>query len=164
MIAGGGYIARRVRRIFHGLGADVTLVYRGEHFLRGFDDDVRERLRAEMAARGRGRLRRDCRRDRKARASCLHAGTDDGDASRSTRSCSRSAARRTRRARSREGRRGIDRGGGRSSTSTRALVASIYAIGDVTNRLQPDAGRDPRGDAFADTAVRRQADRPSITT
>src|SRR6202000_2909260 len=38
--------------IFAGLGSQVTLVYRGENILRGFDDDVRAHLRGEMAARG----------------------------------------------------------------------------------------------------------------
>src|SRR5262249_46738624 len=38
--------------IFHGLGSEVTLVYRGDNILRGFDDDLRELLRAEMTKRG----------------------------------------------------------------------------------------------------------------
>src|SRR5439155_344843 len=38
--------------IFSGLGAQVTLVYRGENILRGFDDDVRAHLRSEMERRG----------------------------------------------------------------------------------------------------------------
>ena len=35
-----------------GLAPQVTLVYRGEHILRGFDDDVRQHLRVEMEKRG----------------------------------------------------------------------------------------------------------------
>ncbi len=38
--------------IFAGLGSKVTLIYRGENILRGFDDDVREHLRNEMRLRG----------------------------------------------------------------------------------------------------------------
>ena len=38
--------------IFAGLGSEVTLVYRGENILRGFDDDIREHLRNEMRGRG----------------------------------------------------------------------------------------------------------------
>ncbi len=44
IIAGGGYIAVEFAQIFHGLGVDVTLVYRGEKILRGFDDDMRDAL------------------------------------------------------------------------------------------------------------------------
>ena len=52
LIQGGGYIAVEFAGIFAGLGSDVTLVYRGENILRGFDDDLREHLRGEMARRG----------------------------------------------------------------------------------------------------------------
>ena len=52
LIQGGGYIALEFAGIFNGLGSEVTLVYRGENILRGFDDDVREHLRAEMERRG----------------------------------------------------------------------------------------------------------------
>src|SRR6185369_9010682 len=41
LIQGGGYIALEFASIFNGLGSDVTVVYRGENILRGFDDDVR---------------------------------------------------------------------------------------------------------------------------
>ena len=52
LIQGGGYIAVEFAGIFHGLGSEVTLVYRGENILRGFDDDLREHLRSEMERRG----------------------------------------------------------------------------------------------------------------
>jgi glutathione reductase (NADPH) len=52
VIQGGSYIALEFAGIFAGLGADVTIVYRGDNFLRGFDDDVREHLRGEMEKRG----------------------------------------------------------------------------------------------------------------
>ena len=52
LIQGGGYIAVEFAGIFAGLGSHVTLVYRGENILRGFDDDVRAHLRVEMEARG----------------------------------------------------------------------------------------------------------------
>jgi glutathione reductase (NADPH) len=52
LIQGGGYIAVEFAGIFHGLGAEVTLVYRGDNILRGFDDDVRAHLRAEIERRG----------------------------------------------------------------------------------------------------------------
>ncbi len=52
VIQGGGYIAVEFAGIFNGLGSEVTLVYRGEQILRGFDNDVREHLAAEMTKRG----------------------------------------------------------------------------------------------------------------
>jgi glutathione reductase (NADPH) len=52
LIQGGGYIAVEFAGIFAGLGSKVTLVYRGENILRGFDDDVREHLRMELGKRG----------------------------------------------------------------------------------------------------------------
>jgi glutathione reductase (NADPH) len=52
IIQGGGYIAVEFAGIFAGLGSHVTLVYRGENILRGFDDDVRHHLRMDMEKRG----------------------------------------------------------------------------------------------------------------
>jgi glutathione reductase (NADPH) len=52
LIQGGGYIAVEFAGIFNGLGSEVTLVYRGENILRGFDDDLRAHLYAEMEKRG----------------------------------------------------------------------------------------------------------------
>ncbi|MBS0446131.1 MAG: glutathione-disulfide reductase [Proteobacteria bacterium] len=51
-VIGGGYIACEFASIFRGLGAEVTQVYRGTHVLRGFDDDVRAFVAAEMAKKG----------------------------------------------------------------------------------------------------------------
>jgi glutathione reductase (NADPH) len=51
ILVGGGYIGVEFAGIFHGLGARVTLVHRGELFLRGFDDDLRRMLAAEMDKR-----------------------------------------------------------------------------------------------------------------
>ena len=48
LIQGGGYIAVEFAGIFNGLGSQVTLVYRGDNILRGFDDDLRAHLRSEM--------------------------------------------------------------------------------------------------------------------
>jgi glutathione reductase (NADPH) len=52
LIHGGGYIAVEFACIFAGLGSEVTLVCRNVNILRGFDDDIREHLRNEMGARG----------------------------------------------------------------------------------------------------------------
>ena len=52
VIVGGGYIAVEFAGIFHGLGVDVTQLHRGPLFLRGFDDDVRRHLAEQMQGRG----------------------------------------------------------------------------------------------------------------
>ena len=52
VVVGGGYIAVEFAAIFHGYGADVTQLYRGELFLRGFDVDVRRTLADEMKKKG----------------------------------------------------------------------------------------------------------------
>ncbi len=52
VIVGGGYIAVEFAGIFRGLGAEVTLIYRGPLFLRGFDDDARAFLAEEMRKKG----------------------------------------------------------------------------------------------------------------
>lgn len=52
VIVGGGYIALEFAHIFHGLGAQVTLVYRGTKILRGFDEDLRDQLQASLQTRG----------------------------------------------------------------------------------------------------------------
>jgi glutathione reductase (NADPH) len=52
VVVGGGYIASEFASIFNGLGAQVTQIYRGEQILRGFDDDVRRFVAAEMGKKG----------------------------------------------------------------------------------------------------------------
>jgi len=52
LVVGGGYIASEFASIFNGLGAQVTQLYRGEQILRGFDDDVRQFLATEIRKTG----------------------------------------------------------------------------------------------------------------
>ncbi len=52
MVVGGGYIAVEFAGIFAGLGVETTLVYRGPNILRGFDDDIRSHLGGELEKRG----------------------------------------------------------------------------------------------------------------
>ena len=52
LVHGGGYIALEFAAIFAGLGAKVTVVCRGDNILRGFDDDVRRHLRGELEKHG----------------------------------------------------------------------------------------------------------------
>ncbi|HMA56892.1 MAG TPA: glutathione-disulfide reductase [Pseudolabrys sp.] len=153
VIQGGGYIAVEFACIFAGLGSEVTLVYRGENILRGFDDDVREHLRSEMRGRG-------------ITVTCGHTVTAIEKAGDEfvTRLSDKSAVN-SDKVMFAIGRRpnvmgiGIERlnvkihehGGIEVDKFSRTTVANIYAVGDVTNRvnLTPVAIRE--GHAFADT-------------
>jgi glutathione reductase (NADPH) len=52
LIDGGGYVAAEFGSIFAGLGVETTIVYRGNRMLRGFDEDLRDALDAGLKARG----------------------------------------------------------------------------------------------------------------
>jgi glutathione reductase (NADPH) len=52
LIAGGGYIAVEFANIFHGLGVETTLIYRGKEILSRFDQDMRRGLHAAMEHKG----------------------------------------------------------------------------------------------------------------
>ena len=153
LIQGGGYIAVEFAGIFSGLGAHVTLIYRGESILRGFDDEVRQHVRVEMEAHGIRVL-----------TGCKVAAVEDADEHFSVRLSSGNhiPADRVMFALGRhpniaklglkEAGVEIARNGGIAVDEySRTSAASIYAVGDVTNRinLTPVAIRE--GHAFADT-------------
>jgi len=52
LILGGGYIATEFAGIFNGLGSQVTQLYRGDLFMRGFDEDIRTFLANEVRKSG----------------------------------------------------------------------------------------------------------------
>jgi glutathione reductase (NADPH) len=153
VIQGGGYIAVEFACIFAGLGSKVTLVYRGEKILRGFDDDIREHLRSEMATRGIDVL-------------CGHtvdavekAGDEfmvrlsDGNAIAADKVMFAIGRRPNIMGVGCEtlGIKCHEHGGIEVDEYSRTSVPNIYAVGDVTNRvnLTPVAIRE--GHAFADT-------------
>ena len=153
VIVGGGYIAVEFAGIFHGLGSEVTLVHRGDKLLRGFDEDLRDDLTADLAKRGIA-LALDSKLARIDK-------TADGLAV--TRAGGRTLTAdvvmlATGRVPNTEGL-GLDRAGvalgpnGRIvvDAASRTQVPSIYAVGDVTDRvnLTPVAIRE--GHAFADS-------------
>ena len=153
VIQGGGYIAVEFACVFAGLGSEVTLIYRGENILRGFDDEVREHLRNEMRRRG-------------ITVICGHtvAAVEKVDDQYITH-LSDGSALTVDKVMFAIGRRpnvmglGLDNlhvkihehGGIDVDEYSRTSVPNIYAVGDVTNRvnLTPVAIRE--GHAFADT-------------
>ena len=52
LVVGGGYIAVEFAGIFNGLGSEVTQLYRGDLFLRGFDNEIRDFAAQEIAKKG----------------------------------------------------------------------------------------------------------------
>ena len=52
VIIGGGYIACEFASIFNGFGTEVTIVYRGDRILRGFDNDIRESIEKAFLQKG----------------------------------------------------------------------------------------------------------------
>jgi glutathione reductase (NADPH) len=79
VVVGGGYIAVEFASIFHGLGADTTLMYRGELFLRGFDGSVRSHLHEELTKRGMNvRFNADIERIEKLADGSLQLSLKDG--------------------------------------------------------------------------------------
>jgi glutathione reductase (NADPH) len=160
LIQGGGYIAVEFACIFDGLGSEVTLVYRGENILRGFDDDVRTHLRTEMERRG---IKVICKRivesvEKVDHGLCVELSDHDDIVVDKVMFAT--------------GRRpninglGLDAVGVRVNDTgaievdrfSRTSVPHIYAVGDVTDRiaLTPVAIRE--GHAFADTVF---GNRPS---
>lgn len=137
VVAGGGYIAVEFAGIFCGLGVDTTLVYRGPRILRGFDQDLRDAAEAGMRARGiRLELGQVFARVERA-GEALRAVTNRGTVL-DTDAVMLAIGREPNTVNL-----GLETAGvalGRKGEIlvdeySRSNVASIYAIGDVTNRL-----------------------------
>ncbi len=153
IIVGGGYIAVEFAGIFNGLGVETVLIYRGEQILRGFDDDVRNHVAAEMMKKG-IEIRThvdvsEIERSGDGVRVSLNNGTAFGAGQvmfatgriPNTDGLGLEAV-------------GIARNAHHAipvDTYSKSLVDNIYAVGDVTNRvnLTPVAIRE--GHAFADT-------------
>jgi glutathione reductase (NADPH) len=153
VIQGGGYIAVEFAGIFAGLGSHVTLIYRGENILRGFDDDVRQHLRMDMERHG-IKVLTGCKIAAIERSgSRFSARLSSGN--QLTADCVMFATGRRPNVAGiglKEAGVEIGKNGGLAVDEySRTSVAHIYGIGDVTNRinLTPVAIRE--GAAFADT-------------
>ncbi len=153
LIVGGGYIAVEFACIFHGLGSEVTLAYRGEQILRGFDDDLREGLATELKRKG-IRLSLKVRHTgidntrEGYRVSMSDGSSHDVD----TIMCATGRVPNTRDLGTGAAGVALDGNGAvQVDAYSRTSQPNIYAIGDVTNRLNltPVAIREAM--AFADT-------------
>lgn len=137
VVVGGGYIAVEFAGILSGLGSDVTLAYRGDLFLRGFDTETRQFLAGEMAHKGvQLKFNADVLRiDRIAQS--LQVAMNDG----SVIACDAVMYATGRNPNTKDlglahcGVRLTDDGAIVVDAQYRTNIPSIYAIGDVTNRL-----------------------------
>ncbi len=151
VVVGGGYIAVEFAGIFNGMGSEVIQLYRGEQILRGFDDDLRERLAREMTGKGIDlRLGTNItnieKTDGGVRLTLTDGSTLDADA----------VMYATGRVPKTEGL-GLEKAGVEMDRSgavkvdaySRSNVESIFAVGDVTNRVQLTPVAIKEGHAFA---------------
>jgi glutathione reductase (NADPH) len=153
LIVGGGYIAVEFAGIFNGLGVDTTLLYRGPKILRGFDEELRDTLTKELFKR---EIDVQCNAEiaaiEKGRSRCkvtLKDGStvDTGLVMYATGRAPNTAGIGLEAAGVKMG----DKGEIVVDAYSRSSAENIYAVGDVTNRvnLTPVAIRE--GHAFADT-------------
>jgi glutathione reductase (NADPH) len=136
LVVGGGYIAVEFASIFHGLGVDTTIAYRGERLLKGFDADLGGFLAGQMEHKG-VRIRFRSNIARIAHDGALQATLDDGSALEAD--CVMYA---TGRAPNTRGL-GLENAGVNLATNGAVMVdgkfqssaPSIYAVGDVIDRV-----------------------------
>jgi len=140
LIVGGGYVAVEFAGIFNGLGAEVTMSYRGELILRGFDDDLRRHLHEGMDKKGvRVLLNSTVSRIARRADNSLEASvTGLPDGSLACDAVMFAIGRTPNTARLGLAELGVEldeEGGVVVDRFCRSSVANIYAVGDVTNRI-----------------------------
>ncbi len=154
VVVGGGYIAVEFAGIFNGLGTDTTLVYRGPQILRGFDDAVRAHLAEEIRKKGINLQLND-------HVESIEL-TDDGrklvtytNGDRIAVDCVLFATGRSPNTSSLNlGAAGVELGTNGQilvDQHSKTNVDSIYAVGDVTDRIALTPVATMEGHAFADT-------------
>jgi len=158
LIVGGGYVALEFANIFHGLGAKTRVLHRGDKLLRGFDDDLRTHMHIEVERGGTQLTLKATLTKLEKTGDAIRATLSTGekvDADAVLFAIGRDPA---------TAGMGLDRAGVKLDDAgavivdeySQSCVESIYAIGDVTNRmnLTPVAIRD--GHAFADTIYNKR--------
>jgi glutathione reductase (NADPH) len=162
LIAGGGYIALEFAHIFHGLGSKVSLVYRGAKPLRGFDEDMRDAMCANMRERGIEVLL-GCEFSRiEKRGNALHAETNKGgriDCDQILLAIGRqpnTLALHVEKA-------GVElgpKGEVKVDDYSRTAAPHIYAVGDVTDRVQLTPVAIHEAMCFVETAFKDNPTKP----
>jgi glutathione reductase (NADPH) len=153
LVVGGGYVAVELASVFVALGSETTLLHRGDKIPRGFDDEVRRALMAGMERRGVNIMVSQQLAAIQKTADCLDVTTRSGTHIRVDQVLLAIG----RRPNTRE--LGLEQAGVTTDAAgaimvdaySRTSIANIYAVGDVTNRMQftPVAIRE--GAAFVET-------------
>ncbi|MGL4312972.1 MAG: glutathione-disulfide reductase [Sphingomonas sp.] len=153
LIAGGGYIANEFAGIFHEFGCEVTLLNRTDVILRGYDEQIRDRLLQISMAKGiQFRFNAEFKAIEKQADGSLKATLTDGHELvvdcvmyaigrvPNTEALGLEAV-------------GVElvKGAVKVDADNRSTVESIFAVGDVTNRVQLTPVAIREGQAFADT-------------
>ena len=156
LVYGGGYIAVEFAGIFNGLGSQVTQVYRGPQILRGFDDDVRDTLAGEIVKKGID-LRVETLIDRIEKSGeTLRVHLSDGV----VHDCDlvmAATGRRPNTANLGLEAAGValdDRGAVKVDAFSRSSQPNIYAVGDVTDRINLTPVAIQEAMAFVDTVFK----------
>ena len=161
VVVGGGYIAVEFAGIFHGLGVQTTLLYRGELFLRGFDFEARRFLAEQMHSKGVNLLfntRVDSIEQQDGRYRVNISGTERI----TTNLIMYATGRRPNTANLGLEYAGVqlnDKGAIVVDEDYRSAVPSIYAIGDVTDRINLTPVATAEGTALAHNLFDNQARR-----
>jgi glutathione reductase (NADPH) len=162
VIAGGGYIAVEFAHIFHGLGSEVTLVCRRDMPLFGFDEDMREAVFQSMQERGIKVLPRSQFTMVEKRGPCLHAETSKG----AVIECEQimlAIGRKPNTESLNVEKAGVElgkRGEVKVDAYSRTSAAHIYAVGDVTDRIQLTPVAIHEAMCFVETAFKDNPTRP----
>jgi glutathione reductase (NADPH) len=154
VIQGGGYIALEFAGIFAGFGSDVTVIYRRDNILRGFDDDVRSHVRSEMEKQGISIIT-GCTVDKVEKHGKEYTSHLSNGASIASDQVMFAIGRHPNLANLGLETAGVAinplNGGIAVDSFSRTSVPNIYAIGDVTHRLNLTPVAIREGHAFADT-------------
>ncbi|MFZ2311148.1 MAG: glutathione-disulfide reductase [Methylobacter sp.] len=137
IIVGGGYIAVEFASILHGLGVDTTICHRGHKLLHGFDEDIRDFLAHEMIRKGINILFNTDIEAIESAGDCFAARLIDGSKV-STDLVMYATGRTPNSTGFGLEKLGIeldDEGAIKVNDDYQANVPSIYALGDVTNRV-----------------------------
>jgi glutathione reductase (NADPH) len=170
VIQGGGYIALEFAGIFAGFGSDVTVIYRRDNILRGFDDDVRSHVRTEMEKQGISIIT-GCTVDKVEKHGSEFTSHLSNGSSLASDQVMFAIGRHPNVANLGIEKAGVGinplNGGIAVDSFARTSVPNIYAIGDVTHRLNLTPVAIREGHAFADTLFgkrRIEVDHADIAT
>jgi glutathione reductase (NADPH) len=158
LIAGGGYIANEFAGIFNELGSKVTVVNRGDQILRSYDSQIRDRLLQISMSKGIQFLFNSPLRSIERRANgVLDVRLGDASVECDALLCAVGRVPNTERLGLASAGVELDANGAvRVDEYSRSTCPSIYAVGDVTNRVQLTPVAIREGQAFAETVFGKQ--------